>query len=630
MASPRDGQLVSFNDIRYTVVPERITWRTVPTGRDGVDQGAGAGEQALSNQNVWRRSREDWIEGAGQVNADLLDPDESSRLRFRESVGINPWVRRELSLHKTTTKKYTPAGAGNTINAVVATAANGTEWMFVVDNGAAFASSNPDAASPTWAAITNPNTTPANDPLVNVQSITTDGNRVWFAVAYPSPSVTLDGIYYVDAGSVTGIQLGDTAPATGALIGYAAGRLLFCNGGFVLLEIVNGGLDTAVVFEHPSTNFSWDGIASSPAGIYVWGHVGGKSEVYVTTAVDGTGELDVPFHACTLPDGETLNIMCFYLGVMVLGTSKGCRLAVITGGGFLSFGPLFAVPTHCLEPQGEDVWFGWTLANPAGTQAGLGRMRLSRFTSELVPAWASDLLCPPGDNGAVQSVVTFEDRRYFTVAGEGVFGESASTYLSTGTIDLGWFTYGIPENKLVDGAQLWTDALPASTSVDLDVYADDNTSTKVVDATYDDDGARTENFRATAQTKAERYRVVLTLATSNTATTPVVKRVTLRVVPKPFVSQAITLPLLIADEVKSDTSGTYGLDPYENFVALETALKERTTATLTIGDWSAEARLEALEAGQGDPSSGIDGWDDRQRFLSGEFYASFLTVQDED
>jgi hypothetical protein len=385
-----------------------------------------------------------------------------------------------------------------------------------------------------------------------------------------------------------------------------------------------------VVFEHTATTFAWDGFVSSPAGIYCFGHLGDRSEVYVTTAVDGTGELDVPFHACTLPDGEQLLTMCFYLGVMVMGTTKGCRLAVITGGGFLSFGPLFGEPTRCLEPQGEDVWFGWTLMNPLQFQSGLGRMRLSRFTSELVAAYATDLLTPPFSSGTVQSVVTFDDKRYFSVAGEGIFGEDTDTYLTSGVIDLGWFTYGIPENKLVDGAQLWTDALPAATSVDIDVYADDNTSTKVVDGTCDTDGARTQNFRASAQTKAERYRVVLTLNTSDDEVTPVVKRATLRVVPKPFVAQAITMPVILADEVADDQVGKYGLDTYDNWVALETALKDRTTGTLTVGEWSAEARIEALEAGQGDPSQGIDGWDDRGRFLSGEWYASFLTVQEDE
>jgi hypothetical protein len=559
------------------------------------------------------------------VNADLLDDDESSRLRFRSSTSINPWTRRELSLHKTTTLRYTPQAGGNSITLLTATASNGTPWMFVLDNGEVFASSNPDAASPTWSPITNPNLI-GDDDMVDCRSMTTDGTRVWFAVASDTPSPGSDGVYYVDAGDLDSTELGDIAFTGTPLLGYASGRLLITNGGPLIEELVSDGSEAIDIFTHPSTSFVWDGIVPSPGGIYIWGHLGERTEVYVTTAVDGTGELDVPFHACTLPDGELLYTLCFYLGVMVMGTSKGCRLAVITGGGFLSFGPLFGVPTHCLEPQGEDVWFGWSLVDPPGFRSGLGRMRLSRFTSELVPAYASDLCAPNGESGAVQSVVTFGDRRYFSVAGQGVFGESSVVYEGSGTIDLGWFTYGIPENKLVDGAQLWTDALPASTTVDVDVYADDNTSTKVVDATYDDDGARTENFRASTQTKAERYRVVLTLTTSNTATTPVVKRVTLRVVPKPFVSQAITLPLLIADNVASDTSGEYGMEPYENWVALETALKERTTATLTIGAWSAVARLEALEAGQGDPSQGIDGWDDKDRWLSGEWYASFLTV----
>lgn len=602
MASPRDGALVRVNGVGFATDPSQISWRTIPIGRQGVDQGAGPGETALSNEVIWRRTQENWVEGAGQDYFDLID--ESSRLRFRSSTNVDSWTTRSLRLLHTTDQKLSSA---NTNLKLAAAAAGGTSYLVAIDGTAVKRTSNPTAGTPTFTNYTGTSGLTYTD-------ITTDGTTVWVA----------------DGGGVDKALVSASAVATfsnepTSIVGYANGRLL---GAFnnELFELDSTGTRQDL-FEHPSTAFVWDGIIPSPAGIYCFGHLGDNSEVYVVTAVDGTGALDVPFHAGALPDGELLRTLVFYAGVMVLGTSKGLRLAVITGGGFLSFGPAIDEPgdVRCLEPQGEDVWFGW---NYDGTvSSGLGRARLSRFTSDLVPAFARDLQPTSVLTGATTSVVTVADRRYFVVSGSGVWGEE-STYATSGTIDLGWFTYGIPEHKMLDGAQVWTDALNANEAVAVAVYPD-TSAVAILSGTHDTDAAETKNLAPSTQTAAERYRVVLTL-TGPGSTSPIVRRLTLRSVPAPFVAQEITLPLVLEDTAASDTAGVdYGMDAWAEWQALEVLLLARTRFTLAVGSWSRTARLEALEVVPGGLGGGndIEGWDDRQQFLAGKWKATFVTVQ---
>ncbi len=596
----RDGCYVQVNGRGFDTDPGQVGWQTIPVTRDSVDQGAGAGESSLSNGTIWRRDREDFVEGAGQHYGDLLG-NESSRLRFWSSYGINPWTRRELTLQRATTHSLTSANTN--LGLAVATQA-GADYVFVLDGTTVRKASNPGAGS--WSALTGGGGT--------YTSITTDGARIWVCNG--------TDVYAVASGGA----LSSFSTVDCDLVGYASGRLLAAKTN-ALFELDSAGVRVDI-FTHPSTAFVWDGIVPSPGGIYCFGHLGMKTEIYNVTVIDATGALDVPIHAGDLPDGETLNTMAFYLGVMVLGTTRGLRLGIITGGGFLSTGPVIEQPgsVRCLEPQGEDVWFGWPSIPTAGS--GLGRARLSRFTSELVPAFASDLAAA-GTTAAVTSVATFGNLRVFSVAGSGVWIESTTNYVAAGEIDFGFFSYGVPEEKLIDSVGLWCNALPAGTTINVKVYADDDTVTPLINQTMSATGAAKAAYKATTQTPAERYRVVIRLASGSVTTTPTFRRFTMRITPQPFVAEQITAPLLLADKVSGEGSGSYDLDVYAEWLALHVLLVSRARFPLRVGSFTADARLEALEVAPGGlgGDNGLTGWDRNKHFLAGKWNATFVTLE---
>ena len=605
MPGPRDGLPVLVNGVRYETDVESIGWRTVPPTRQGSDQGAGPGEQSLSMENIWRRSRENWIAGAGQEHTDLID--ESNPLRFDTSWGIDPWTPRALSPLPTVEQKLTTIL--NNPRCIAMTVAS-VEYLVVLDGTTVKYTSNPQDSPPTWTSHTGLG--------INIKdSLTTDGERWW---------------------TCNQIQVDTGVPGTAAatlfstydahLVGYASGRLLAAAGN-ELVELDSTGAPI-ILYTHPNSSFYWRGISPSPAGIYVWGTVGQRSEVYVLTAIDSTGALDVPFSACETPDGELIHAMTSYAGVMVLGTSRGIRLGLLQGGGFLSIGPVIEEPGEvtCLEPQLEDVWFGWSsMATPSPNVGGLGRIRLSRFTAELVPAFASDLAVSSPSSTRVTSVCTVGGRRYFGIDAAGYYGEMTSLVPSS-TIDLGFFTYGISEEKILDTITVWCDELPTGCSIVANVYNDDET-TPLITMTMNTVGQRKETMAYTGTVNCERVRVTLTL-TQVGGTPIVVRRVTLRASPKAFVSQIITLPLFLTDEVVASSGHRIGMDPYQEFLALETLLKNRSRFTLGVGEWSASVRLEALEVEKGGlgGGNGLEGWADLRKFVGGRWDCTFVTQEE--
>lgn len=604
MSGQRDGLPVAItadHETRHFALDvEQVSWQTIPVSRQGVDQYAGVGEQSLTTDGVWRRTRSNWILGAGQQWSDI--PDESSDLRFYSSDGVNPWEERSLSLLNGTGDSPKRASVNTNLQMLQARV-SGTDYLVVLDGNSVLYSSDP---------ITLVVFTAHTGLAGTLTSITTDGRRVWVASGAD--------IYLAIPGTPA-VSVFSTYNAT--LVGYANGRLLAANGA-ELVEISSAGVAT-VLFTHPNSSFIWDGIVSSPGGIYVFGHSGARSEVFVITAIDTTGALDVPFVAMETPDGEILRAMCFYGGVMVLGTNKGLRLALLSGGGFLSFGPVIDEPgdVKCLEPQGEDVWFGWTVSSSIN---GLGRARLSRFTSQLVPAFAADIMTHGTVSGDVLSIATFSNQRFFAISGRGFYGELATSEAS-GTIDLGFFAYGVSEAKVFDSVTVWTDALPASCKVQVDVYADDS-STAVLTGVISKTGSTKTTFAYSGETEAERLRVKLTI-TQVGNTLVKIRRVTLRAAPKPFVAELVRLPLFLASTVRADNGMQIGMEPFDEWSWLRALVLARQRVSITVGAFTFDARLDAIEveAGGLGGANGLNGFDDRRQFMEGSWIVTCTTLE---
>jgi len=256
--------------------------------------------------------------------------------------------------------------------------------------------------------------------------------------------------------------------------------------------------------------------------------------------------MPIVFHSCQpvvagfLPDGELVKSMYGYLGFVLIGTSKGVRIGIVGGNADLTIGALIPTDTEvlCFEGQDKYVWFGW--GDFEGTPySGLGRIDLETFsnTESLAPAYASDLMASGAGN--TFAVVTFQDRRVFSVVGGGSFflhGEEVGTLVSTGQIDSGLFDYGLTDPKL----SLFVDVSFVETAGSVTVSIAQDRGSFASLGTLTASGSL-----GTGEARANEFEVRMTL-TRGASLGPTLRTWTMRAQAASPISEEIVVPLLIS------------------------------------------------------------------------------------
>jgi hypothetical protein len=540
--------------------------QSIPLLRNQADTGNLPGEQSLSPEALWRRSQESWHRGAGQT---YLDRPDSDPARFRTSKGVDVWERWALKLLNATNSIRTST-ATNLRLVVVG------DYLYVADGTEVYHTAT--LTSPTWtAAAIN-----VAEAAATVQSVASDGYRLYAALG-------VNGIHRTEAGAAVSSHYSDLAAS---LVGYVKDRLMAAGNGadkHKLYNVTGAGAAPAALFSHPNTDWTWVGFAEGPGHIYAAGYSGDKSVVYRTAVkADGTA-LDAPVVAGRLPEGEVLRSVGDYLGQFVLlGTDKGFRVALPDGDGNLVIGARVDTGSavRCFEGQDRFVWYG--LTNFDGDSTGLGRMDLSADTgggNVPVPAYASDLMASA--QGDVLSAVTFDNRRVFTVSGSGVHAEGASK-VPSGTLDTGYITFGIPDDKVA--MYLDVRCRPLDGSFTYAVSADDGTFTSVGTLGTADEVKVVFPIGQVSGATFEG-RATLTRSGSDTTLGPEVTRHTLRSYPGPTRGEVFEVPLLLAEQelVRGRDRSRV---PADELDAIRALVNERRLVTYQEGDQSYSVLVE--------------------------------------
>lgn len=579
---------VSIGARSYLIDLKKYQRRIIPPIRPPSDQANEPGEQSLNQEGLWRRSQSSWHLGAGQEFFD--DPDSIiPRFRYWTSKGVNPFIRKHLTLLNDTQQKRASANTNLKVLLV------GTR-LYIVDGTALLFTADPTPGSPSFTDSTAGGT--------SIASVTTDGAKVWAAVG-------TTGIRETVAGSTSATTL---IAGTFTLVGYANGRLIAANGN-ILYEISRAGV-AATIWTHPNPNFVWTTIVSAPNAIYIGGTSGDRSDVYAVTSLDATGALSPPVFACSLPDGETLNSLEFYQGVILFATSRGIRLGTIGSNGSVSHGAVIQITNGVLttEGQGEYVWFSWT--NYDSVSTGLGRADLSQFTSDLAPAYSSDLMATT--QGSVTSIASFGGRRYFAVSGQGFYGETA-TLVASGTINVGKIRYGTTEKKAATSLDMRHGPLPAGASVQGAVITEDAVSTAIGQSDIATSLSPTNPLSMSIQ-RTEAVQVQLTLNRA-AALGPDVVRWTLYSRVTPVLSEEIIVPLIIKDEVLSESGE--GLKAHYNTLDHFLFLKNLAdTKALQVYQEGASAWTVYVSEVEPQP----DDWNADYSFFNGVILVRLITV----
>lgn len=437
---------ISIGGRPFNIDLAHYQWALPDMMRQAIDFQAQPGEGSFDTGGVWLRSNGDWSLGAGQKYHDAKDSD--PRL-FTESLGIDPWTKRQIALLPDT--ELLAASGSATLRLL----AHGS-YLYLMDvQGRTLKRTNdPQDASPTLTPITG--FTAGND----LNDITTDGGLIYVAAA--------NGIFTHDPAGTTAAAYGGAASTTVAqLLEFASGWLLVGVNNTLSSVSAAGALTT--VLAHRVAAFRWAAIVGSPSGIYAGGQGDDVAEIVHIGFDDQTGGLAVPVHAGELPRGEHLRSLAYYGSVLLIGTSKGWRIGQINGdvNASLDVGPLIPTGADVFAAFGESkfVYYGWSNYN--GTHTGVGRANLAEFRARQQPAYASDVMAVA--QGAVTDVCRFGSHTYFAVSASGFWREQyQGNVVPSGSIRLGKTEWGTFEPKTFLGLQLTTLPLVGTVSATVE------------------------------------------------------------------------------------------------------------------------------------------------------------------
>jgi hypothetical protein len=550
-----DWHHVDFVGLRegsYTVA-------STPVIRTQADTSAEPGEQSLNPEGPWRRSAESWHSGAGQT---WQDRKESDPFRFDTSKGINPWKLYELSLLNDTALVAASGSTGQqlavaggllfrTDGSTVHSSVDGSGWASTVLN----ATVTPGAVA---AATSVPTVAPAlpvsgGSATVHVNPVTAYAQVNAPQTSVPTPSAATITALATDGSNVyvgygpSGIYTGNTAiqqwiTSAVDLVRFCNGRVICADGPNLYNPTAGGQLPTPLAANVPAS-WTWTDAISGATFIYACGYAGTQSAIYSIGLATDASRLNAPQVAATLLPGEICRGLVNYQGFIVALLDQGVRFGQADpSSGALTFGALIPTPApvRCGHTWDRFIWYG--LTNYDTTSTGLGRLDPRTFTSDLTPAYASDVMATA--QGTVTSSVMFRGKHYFAVDGVGVWRET-NTPVTSGTLTSGRITYDLPDDKNA----LFLDLLHEPLNGTIDVHLAVEDSAPILIGSSITPSTVSSGELGAGQRAGRWFTHTVTLKPGSNIS-PVLSRVTLHVWAAPHRTRTISLPLLFNESVE--------------------------------------------------------------------------------
>ena len=601
---------VSINGTSFMVDVEGYSRTTIPVLREQRDTSDEAGEQQLNTQ-MWIRSQTDWSYGAGQQ---YLDNADSDRRRFYTSSGIDVWTKGEVSLLPKTVDK------GNTGNDVIMKVfvANGTDYMYVASGTDLYYSTNFDAASPTWTAVT------ALASPLTIVDFDSDGETIFIAYGSAAkPHTTAIGTT-TQPSALTGHS------SRPDVLRFVSGRLIEADANHIAELAANGQpISGSLDFEGIEHALSWVDMCAGPTGVYAAANTDDIGSVFFcSTGTDGL--LNQPAQVADLPRGETINAIESYGGLLIMATSKGLRVAVMNQDGSVSYGPVVdnGGEAYSLATDDRFVWFG--------TASGqVYRADLSVFTDTLVPAWATDLVSVEASPGNVTWLARVDGKTYFVDAANGVQGERHDgERVESGTLNVG----SVRWNSLFDKVLQTIKADLRATLATTGSTSYDQSGTTYDDSDYIYNGllsavsgtlkvrfvtgagvgltTLTLNDRAAANIDyalSDKYDVIFTLErdAANNTVGPVLESWQLQAFPAPTRIDEIVLPLVLRQRVATSRGHGAALtqDPRALYDAIRTLMIAKTVVPYKEGNYSDDVIVDQVQFSADRLADDADWWE---------------------
>ena len=396
--------------------------------------------------------------------------------------------------------------------------------------------------------------------------------------------------------------------ATGVVITYAAmefvkDRIILCvNNSVYELATTATSLPTAT-YTNPNTNYHYTSVSASGAAIYTAGHSGIYSTVqkYILTTGGAIQVLTQAIVAAEFPPGEIVEKLYYYLGYMMIGTSKGMRVAVVNDqDGSISYGPLIVETAQPVYDFAARDRFVWCASGIGLLDAGLIRIDLGQGIEgeQLRFAWANDLQFAQtaehyttgvaflGTTNRLAFCTTYE------VTNGAIYLESETTLKSSGYVTTGGIRYGTLEPKNYKFIRARGDFSFGA----MDIFTIDPSSNTFTVITYNAGVGSPEAATTSPQGPQEflSYKFTLSRSASDTSKGPVFKGYQTKALPATERQRVIQFPVWCFD-VETDRNNVktgYEGRAWERIQNLEQI--EKLGDIVNVQDFTTGERVQAV------------------------------------
>ena len=418
---------------------------TAPFRKEQFDSSTEPGEQSLTGW--WLRSQSSFHNGSG---IKFYDPSagEIVNYRFYDSKGVNVWTKGQVTLLRTTTQSHQTTGDIET---------NGRTWQ--------------ELRSIKWSTYdgvllhdeydvdkidSDGNITHFIDynsgTDSRVYAICDDGTNAYWITNTSTKKTVYKKVLTGNSSTSNTVMFDEIGTVSNAVMEYVKNRIVMAADNKVYEFSPNASAMPTAVYTNPNTTHVYTSITSSGPAIYLAGYNGNQSAIEKYTLSTSTGSMPSLTSAITaaeLPTGEICHSIKYYLGYMLIGTSKGIRVAAISpDDGSLKYGPLILETSQPVYAFATRDRFAWATTNVGG-EPGLTRIDLGAEIETLRFAYANDVYYG-GVTGKKTTACAFigsTDRISFSTNAGYFYLESASTLATSGYIQTGNIRYNTLEPK---------------------------------------------------------------------------------------------------------------------------------------------------------------------------------------
>ena len=409
---------------------------------------------------------------------------------------------------------------------------------------------------------------------------------------------------------------------TYAAMEFVKDRIILCvNNSVYELAPTATSLPTAT-YTNPNTNYHYTAVSASGAAIYTAGHSGIYSTVqkYILTTGGPIQVLTQAIVAAEFPPGEIVEKLFYYLGYMMIGTSKGMRVSVVNDqDGSISYGPLIVETSQPVYDFAARDRFVWCASGVGSLDAGLIRIDLGQGIEgeQLRFAWANDLQVTQSTEHYTTGVAFLgtTNRLAFCTAHEvtngAIYLESATVLKSSGYITTGGIRYGTLEPKNYKFIRARGDFSFGA----MDLFAVDSANSTYTIITYNANVGSPEAATTTPQGPQEflSYKFTLSRSASDTSKGPVFKGYQTKALPATERQRVIQFPVWCFD-VETDRYNVktgYEGRAWERIQKLEQI--EKLGDIVNVQDFTTGERVQAVIerinfARRTPPSGNFDGF----------------------